>query len=340
MKIGIHFDYGKSMSPFSQVYEQILTFNKIEIERMHIDDADFWKKLNSCDYFIFRWGHSHSTSQLAKSILPIIEREMGIKVFPDQKTCWHYDDKIIQYYLLKVFGYPIITSWIFWNEADAINWVKKDEFPLIMKLKRGAGSSNVLLAENEKQAIHFIKKLFDKGILSVEFNLNKSVLLKRKVGKILRNKNILNSISDDFWEIEKDYVLFQKYLPGNEYDTRITVIGGRAFAFRRMNRINDFRASGSGLLDHDSRKIDPNLLNKAFEISNKLEFKSMAYDFIYDELKQPAICEISYTFSDAAVYKCPGFWDEQLNWNEGHYLPQYFQLMDFLNKPDLKKPTL
>ena len=33
------------------------------------------------------------------------------------------------------------------------------------------------------------------------------------------------------WQRKKNYAMFQRFLPGNEYDTRVTVIGNRAFAF-------------------------------------------------------------------------------------------------------------
>lgn len=336
MKVGIHFDHGKAMSPFCQKYEQILSFNKIDFERLHIDEKDFWEKVDSCDYFIFRWGHDHSTSQLAKSFLPIIENDMGIKTFPDQKTCWHFDDKVIQYYLLQANGHPMIKSWIFWDKGDAMIWLKQAVLPLVLKLKRGAGSSNVLLMNDEKYSQSLVNELFSKGILSTHFNLNKKKLLRRVIGKVLRKMSILKEVPNQYWEIEKDYVLFQKYLPGNEYDTRITVIGGRAFAFRRMNRINDFRASGSGIIDYDTSKIDLNLVAKALEISRKMGFQSMAYDFLYDEARQPMICEVSYTYNDDAVFKCPGYWDEQLHWHEGHFYPQYFHLVDLLKMSDLE----
>ena len=35
-----------------------------------------------------------------------------------------------------------------------------------------------------------------------------------------------------------------------------------------------------------------------------------------------------------------GYWDENLNWHEGRYWPQYFELMDLLNMPELKLPDL
>ena len=61
----------------------------------------------------------------------------------------------------------------------------------------------------------------------------------------------------------------------------------------------------------------------------------MAYDFLYDYNKQPIINEFSCQFVDSAIYSCPGYWDENLNWHEGHFWPQYCQLQDLLDKPNL-----
>ena len=45
---------------------------------------------------------------------------------------------------------------------------------------------------------------------------------------------------------EREYVYFQEFLPGNNFDIRIIVIGDKAFGLKRMVRKGDFRASGSG----------------------------------------------------------------------------------------------
>ena len=66
----------------------------------------------------------------------------------------------------------------------------------------------------------------------------------------------------------------------------------------------------------------------------------MAYDFLFDENNNPQFCEISYTYSDTAIFNCPGYWDSNINWHEGHYWPQYFQLMDALNLHDLRQPEM
>jgi hypothetical protein len=61
----------------------------------------------------------------------------------------------------------------------------------------------------------------------------------------------------------------------------------------------------------------------------------MAFDFIYDGDHQPRIGEISYCFVDQIIYNCPGYWDRNMVWHDGHNWPQYYQLVDFLDKPDL-----
>ncbi len=66
----------------------------------------------------------------------------------------------------------------------------------------------------------------------------------------------------------------------------------------------------------------------------------MAYDFLFNEDNDLEICEISYTYVDSAVYNCPGFWDQNFTWHEGHYWPQYLQLVDSLKISNLKQPAI
>ena len=345
MLVGIHKDqYGK-FCPFLKKYEEILGYNNIGHIRLDASDDDFWEKVKKLDLFIFRWTQTDWLKQLAHTILPIIENEMNIKCFPNQATCWHYDDKIREYYLLKQHGFPIIDSYIFWDNKKALKWTETAEYPVIFKLTGGAGARNVILIKNKNQAIRYIKKMFGKGINPNNFKFsgstyNKDVGLYKKIHKM--GGNVLRKYRGEdispYWQIHKNYILFQKFLPNNNYDTRVVIIGIRAFAFKRFNRKNDFRASGSQ--NKDFNNIDLSFIKMAFNISNKMKFQSMAYDFIYDELKKPNLIEISYTFPDKTIPKCSGYWDSKLHRHKGHYWPQYFQLMDALNLPDLKQSAM
>jgi len=316
-------------------------FNGIEHIRLDASEPDFWEKMKKLDLFIFRWGHYDTERQLAHTIMPVIEEEMGIKCLPNWKTCWHYDDKIKEYYLLKQHGFPMVESYIFWEKKATLGWLMEADFPMVFKLKVGAGSKNVILVRKRRQAVKFVNKMFGKGLIPRAIDRNK-IDIKREIrhlgGNLLRKikgEDILEN-----WQLQKNYVLFQKYLPDNKYDTRITVIGDRAFGFRRFNRKGDFRASGSGRINYDVEKVDKRCIEIAFSISKKMHFQTMAYDFLFNSDDEPQFCEISYTYLDTAICNCPGYWDSNLNWHDGHFWPQYCQLVDVLGLLDLKQPNL
>jgi glutathione synthase/RimK-type ligase-like ATP-grasp enzyme len=339
MKIGFVKDKYYDKNNYIKLYKLVLDYNNIDSQIIDVNSNTFFSELNKIDHLVFRWGHYDSDRQIAHSILPVVEFYKGIKCFPDYATSWHYDDKIKQYYLLKSLGFPYIDSFIFWDIESALKWIEETNFPIVFKLKGGAGSKNVSLIDSKSEAKRKIYKIFSKGLRQNSIDQS-SFSLKRNIrhigGVILRL--ISNEDVADTWQKEKNYILFQKYLPNNEFDTRVTTIGVRAFAFRRFNRNNDFRASGSGKIEYDRFAIDQRCIKMALEISKAFKFQTMAYDFLYNEKKEIEFCEISYTYEDKAVFRCHGYWDEDLIFHEGHFLPEYFQLIDFLNIQNLKQP--
>lgn len=101
------------------------------------------------------------------------------------------------------------------------------------------------------------------------------------------------------------------------------VIGHRAFAFRRINRPGDFRASGSGLVDWDPLKIDLSAITLAFKVAKALGSQAITLDIIWRE-DVPVVVEISYYFEAWGVYECPGHWvskagtfAEEIEWVDG-----------------------
>ena len=344
MLVGLY----KSKFPQYQIkgfesYKHILKYNNIKFIELNVDEKDFWDKVKIVDLFLFRWAHTDNDHQLAKSILPVIENYLSIKCFPDLSTCWHFDDKIREYYLLKSLGHPMIESWIFWEKENALSWAEKAEYPVVFKLKKGAGSRNVVLLNNKSEAVRTIRRMFGKGILASQGISNKKRVKYKSFENFIRHKadkyflNKIKGIEPEIWQTEKNYVLFQRYLPNNSYDTRVNVIGKQAFACRRFVRKNDFRASGSGNWDLDKNNIDLKFIELALKISKELKFQSMAYDFLYDEKGEPKLCEISYTYPDDPE---AGYWDEKLNWHDFKFLPPYFHLKEALNIDVLKQPPI
>lgn len=331
-----------------KIYYAILDHNSIPYTIIDSDSAEPWSIIDGIELFVFKWGHDHHSRQIAESILPIIENA-GIKCFPNYNTCWHYDDKLKQYLLLKKNGFPVVDSYVFWDKQTALNWITNHkEFPLVFKLRNGAGSLSVFLVGTKKKAEKLINRMFGRGVAqdSISFrHLLKTLNFDfKKVFRYyainFRNK-YLKKEKLAYWIRHKNYVYFQRFMPNNQYDTRVTTAGMRAHAFRRFNRPNDFRASGSNKWDISPENIDLRMIKIALDVSKHFGFQAMAYDFVYDENMEPKIVEMSYLYGGAGYPDfMNGYWDEHLKWHEGRFWPQYFELIDLLGEPNLKLPEL
>src|SRR5690606_38856884 len=88
---------------------------------------------------------------------------LGVLVFPGTSTCWHYDDKIGQKYLLETVGAPLIASHVFYEEQTALEWLHTAQFPVVWKLRGGAGSQNVRLIKNIGKARAIVRRSFGRG---------------------------------------------------------------------------------------------------------------------------------------------------------------------------------
>ena len=141
---------------------------------------------------------------------------------------------------------------------------------------------------------------------------------------------------DNGLELQTGYVFFQEFLPENDFDTRVTVIGNKAFAYRHFAQLSDFRASGSGSFSVDPLQVDEKFIFLAFNAVKKINSKSCAVDGLYKN-KKPVLVEIIYTYVSWMVHTCPGHWllDEDLassnlKWVEGHMKSEEAQIEDFI----------
>lgn len=326
-------------------YTDILKMNRIDHRLVTVDDADFWALVPKMKLFIMRFDQFDSNRQLAADLVPVIHDTYRVPCFPDPATMWHYDDKIRQAIIASANNWPMVKSWFFYSSAAAKDWAAKTTFPVVFKLKGGAGSKNVLKVQDKLEANKLIDQMFGPGVFPEKFTPKRSLKaehysikseLRRLVGNMYRMSKGLDA--DPYWALHKNYALFQEFLPNNAFDTRITIIGDRAFGFRRMVRRNDFRASGSGAIDYNPSSIDQRCIEIAFKVSRSGGYKSMAYDFLYNQNSEPQFCEMSYTYSSAAIRACPGYWDENLDWHPGHFVPELLHLQDALRDPTLTGP--
>lgn len=328
---------------FSDRWIQYCIEKNVRFRTVNCYDNDIIDQLKDCRCLLWHWRHDDYRDQiLARPLIASVEK-MGLKVFPSMNTCWHYDDKLAQKYLLESISAPLVSSYVFYDKSEALDWAGQTSYPKVFKLRGGAGSANVKLITNKNIAAKCIKRAFSKGyalasrwsnlrqrawILKRDCNLAGLTNFGKGLVRLAKPRQGLNLLPD-----QKGYIYFQDFLPGNTYDDRIVVVGEKAFALRRYVRKNDFRASGSGMFEYDKDLFDTKTIAIAFDVAQKLQTQSLAFDFINDAQGRAMIVEISYTYAMGKAYdNCPGYWDRELNWISKSVNPQIFIIENLLSK--------
>jgi hypothetical protein len=285
-------------------------------------------------------NHSHTDLLMARHVIASAER-MGVAVFPNIDTCWHFDDKIAQKYALEAVKAPLVPSYVFYTLPDALAWLKAAQYPLVRKLRRGAWSTNVGLVRDFGEARQYCERMFGEGISPAPAPFADS---RRRITQMLTDPGVLwrrttglvshlrqSRAQRRQLPIERGYVYFQEFIPDNTHDVRITVVGDRAWGFTREVRPGDFRASGSGRIGYDRERIPLECVRIAFEMSAALHSQSTAFDFVMNAAGKPMILEMSYGYQAAAVYNAPGHWSPDGQWHEGHTWPQTAIVSDLVD---------
>lgn len=336
MKIAIH----SSKGSFSDRWITYCQANKVNYKVVNCYESNIIHHLDGCDGLLWNWNQNDYKAALFARQLTISLEKKGLKVFPNVNTSWHFDDKVGQKYLLEAINTPLVKSYIFYSRSEALNWLETTAFPKVFKLRCGAGSSNVRLVKNKKTAKSLVKKAFGNGFAKV----NNGSRLRDRIWLLKRDKN-LNAIggvikgfarmfirtkSERSLPKEKGYIYFQDFIPNNQYDTRIVVIGDRCFGGIRFCRKGDFRASGSGISKYETELIDKNFIRIAFDIAKKLNLQSVAFDFVWDN-DSPKVVEMSYCFLGESADRCQGYWERDLKWYNDNINPQYLIIKNFMN---------
>ena len=289
---------------------------------------DIYEQLSDCTAFMWHINHGDYRDNIfAKSLMMSLAAK-GLRLFPDINSVWHFDDKIAEVYLLKALGAPVAPTWIFYSKEDALKWLDTAEFPLVFKTKCGASSSNVWLLKDKSQAVKFVNKAFSKGFLHIDFLRMAIDYLKKFAKGRTRFRNVAKYIAlwlfpskfkANLFNREKGYVYFQKFFGANNFDYRVVVIGCRAFAMKRFTRENDFRASGAGRIRYEKDSVPEDVVKLAFNVTEKLNAGSVAYDFVVDENGKPWIIEICYNNGYDPKDLEVGYWNKDMSFVAGKF---------------------
>ncbi len=324
---------------FSDAWLRFCDERNVQVRKVDCYASNIMDQVEGSRGLMWHWAHyDHRAKLFARQLILSLECARTL-VFPDSRTSWHYDDKVGQKYLLEALGAPVVQSHVFYDRDRARHWVQQTEFPKVFKTRVGAGSQNVRLVRDADHAQKLIDTAFGRGFSPTSrYAIFKEHLWRFRrdgigggalgVGKGIA-RLVVPTATERHGQREKGYIYFQDFIPNNNCDIRVIVIGERAFAIKRMVRRDDFRASGSGIIVYDPEEIPESCVRTAFEWAKKLGTQCIAFDFVLEN-DRPLIVELSYSFDSKAYRPCPGYWDSSLAWHSQQFIPEYFMVEDFL----------
>jgi hypothetical protein len=326
------FLYRPVAHPLADRWKERLTSAGHDVQLVSVRDPGFLERIATFDAFLWWFPPVLVPRELGKRLLTALDHATNVMVLPDWRSCWHFDDKIAQTYLLRAAGIPMPETTILWSYDEAIEFCRAARYPLVIKLSSGYRAENVGLLRNRAEAERMARRLFGAGVSS----------LRPRRFETLRDAT--RPLRSWFGErvgrpplsppaLQRDSMLVQEFAAGNDFDTRVNVIGERALAFRRGNRPNDFRASGGGRNDTDSG-IDTDVIRLAFRTAQALRMRTLAVDVLRLEGK-PVVTEVSYHFEPALMPLYPGHWrldGETVQWIDGSMRVDDVILDDFIDR--------
>ena len=163
VQLAIHASEGS----FSERWMAYCDEHKIPYRLVNCLDSDIIAQLASVDALLWHWRYPDPHAQLMARQVIMAAEAMGVAVFPSTATCWHYDDKVGQKYLLEAVGAPLVPTYVFYDLGEALQWIDGAVFPKVFKLRIGAGSLNVRLVRHAQEARTLARQAFAGGFRPV-----------------------------------------------------------------------------------------------------------------------------------------------------------------------------
>lgn len=322
MKIAIH----KNNTIYTQYWIEYCQNHNIEYKLVDAYDTDIINILSDCDIFMWYFSHlDYRDTSFAKQLIFSLE-ESGKIVFPNSKTCWHFDDKLGQKYLFESLGINAAKAYAFYDKASALQWAQQQSYPKVFKLRGGAGSSNVMLAKNYNDAKKYINRAFGNGYMPFRGVDNLKNTIKLYKGNKASIYHLLVSlyrcfvyptkVFSKFLPKQVGYAYFQDFISNDGFDYRIETCGNKAIALVRYCRKGDFRASGGHNNSFSKELIPQDVLKLSFEITEKLGMQAASLDFVREKSTGKLyLVEVSYCYGPDADQFDHGYWTSDGEWH-------------------------
>lgn len=309
-RTGLVVDFGKT--PYWTKFRRFLEVNKIPYELYNVRKSTWLEEAEKFDLIVWRVGSAPTELEVARRKIYVLNKLLGKLCFPSFETIMMYEDKILQYEVLKHLGFPVIDTFISNDFEEVGSTLGKLEYPVVSKVVPGSGSVGVSLIHSAREAKNLARRSF------------------APAGKAT------------YWPYlrQKDYVFLQRFEPNDGYDLRVLTIGNKVFGYYRAVPNSDFRASGMGEVEKRDLPIDA--MDVAREVAKSLDVDMLAVDFLRGRDGTLRIIEISSfirvdTPEQLHVNGRPGMYvyeasGRQYLFKPGRVWPQELALAEFISR--------
>lgn len=192
----------------------------------------------------------------------------GAILIPKFQLFRGHSNKAFQELLRKIYLYPDLSK--IKSETygcyEDFKYTNTRKPPYIVKSSEGAKSTGVKLVKDKTTTDKIVKEISK----SFDFNL----MAKDKVKSIIRPNHIKLSH-------HRNKFICQDFIADLKGDIKIVIYGNRYYTLDRKVRKNDFRASGSGILDVDT-DMNKKILNYASLLLERFDAPYASFDIIDD----------------------------------------------------------
>lgn len=236
--------------PYYSKFERFMKSNGIHYEFFNIHGSDWIENINRFDVICWRPMSSPWELDEAREKIYFAENILKKKVYPSFREVFFYENKLLQYYILKKEAFPVIDTFISSDYDEVMNWLDTADYPLVSKLRTASASFGVSLLKNKMQAKIHAGKVFRSGKWTCWPHLK-----------------------------QKNYVFFQKFVENTGFDLRVIVIDEKhIFGYFRNVPSNDFRASGAGRVE--KKELPQEAIKISLDVLGRLGFLNLAVDFL------------------------------------------------------------
>lgn len=261
---------------FNDAHDWGKSLHEIATRRGH--DAHLFEDPRSADngYAFMHMNHHPSVRMLHKRVMSILAMNPDLKLIPDYRSSYLYDDRLEQARQLSCWT-P--RTQVFYTPGAARRFLdKRPSLPLMSKASDGAGGHNVRYVTTFEEAKLEIRLAFsDLG-------------LKCQHG-----------------QAQRGYLLWQDFIPGNAGDIRIVAIGSKRLILARSNRLDLPISSSSAKLTPIVSLADP-LIRAALNTANRFfaaeNIKWGCLDIIHDAEGRCYVLEVSPSWTLHRFYEC------------------------------------